>query len=125
FLHVKKDLETPAQPNITGKDIDMAHDAIHSDLTQAQKKQIIEKQRSKIIGRLDSAEKLLRSEDGQMFAGKELETLLESIYQLKKKLQMMNKMSMSTRIYDDMIIREANILRKQGFTRASNVMCSF
>lgn len=91
-------------------------------LSGAEKKKIIEFQRKKIIGRLDSAEKILRSEEGQLFAGKEFETLLEIIYQLKKKIQLINKKSASTRIYGDMIVREANILKKNGFSDAANVL---
>lgn len=123
FLHIKKD-EPKNNSAISGQDVDSARDAISTDLSSAEKKQIIEKQRHKIIGRLDSAEKLLRSQDGQLFAGKELESLLESIYQLKKKLQMINKISMSTRTYDDLIIREANILTKRGFYRAGQALYS-
>lgn len=86
------------------------------------KKIIIEKQRNKIIGRLDSAEKLLRSDDGQLFAGKEFETLLEIIYQLKKKIQLVNKKSSSTKLYEDLIIREANVLNKKGFVKAAGIL---
>lgn len=89
---------------------------------EVDKKVIIEKQRSKIIGRLDSAEKLLRSKDGQILAGKEFETLMEAIYQLKKKIQLVNKITMANRTYQDLIIREANILNKKGFEGASNVL---
>jgi hypothetical protein len=86
------------------------------------KRQIIEKQRSKIIGRLDSTEKLLRSQEGQLFAGKEFETLLEIIYQLKKKIQMINKKSASTKLYEDLIIREANVLKRDGFIKAAHFL---
>lgn len=96
--------------------------ASNPDVQSDEKRQVIEKQRQKIIGRLDSAEKLLRSHEGQMFAGKELETLLDAIYQLKKKIHMVNKISLSTRLYEDMIIREANRLTKQGFTKAGQTL---
>ena len=39
----------------------------------------------------DTAEKLMRSDEGEIFAGKEIEPVLESLYQLKKKIQMMMK----------------------------------
>ena len=94
----------------------------HSQSGADEKKQIIEKQRQKIIGRLDSAEKLLRSEEGQIFAGNELEALLDVIYSLKNKIQMVNKISLSTRLYEDMIVREANILVKKGFGNAGTVL---
>src|SRR6185436_4792826 len=123
FLHVKPDAKKE-EPSVEGKDIDMARDAISNEMSSSEKKHIIEKQRNKIVGRLDSAEKLLRTRDGQVFAGKEFETLLEAIYQLKKKLQMVNKISTSTKIYDDMIVREANILSKKGFVKAGNLLLS-
>src|SRR5208282_6852066 len=88
------------------------------------KKRIIEKQRQKIIGRLDSAEKLLRSPEGQDFAGTELENLMEAIYSLKKKVQLVNKLSTSTRLYEDMIVREANVLSRRGFVKAANMLYS-
>ena len=91
-------------------------------MSLSEKKHIIEKQRHKIVGRLDSAEKLLRTRDGQLFAGKELESLMEAIYSLKKKVQLVNKLSVSTKLYEDMIIREANILTKRGYPRASDVL---
>lgn len=119
FLHVKPDPEKPQEQPVKGQDIDFARDAAHDELSLSEKKNIIEKQRSKIIGRLDSAEKLLRSRDGQIFAGKELEALMEAIYALKKKVQLVNKLSTSTRLYEDMIIREANVLNRKGFIKAA------
>jgi hypothetical protein len=88
------------------------------------RKELIEKQRNKIIGRLDSAEKLLRSDDGQLFSGKELESLLDAIYDLKKRIQLINKKSLSTRSYEDLIVRQANILSKNGFYKAAQALHS-
>lgn len=124
FLHIKQDPKKEEVPSVGGRDIDMARDAIADEMPQAEKKRIIEKQRNKIVGRLDSAEKLLRTHEGQLFAGKEFESLLETIYQLKKKVQMVNKLSTSTRLYEDMIIREANILNRRGFKKAAEVLFS-
>jgi hypothetical protein len=123
FLHMKPDPIVPVE-HVSGKDIDDAKDHSNSSMSNSEKKNIIERQRSKIIGRLDSAEKLLRSEDGQMFAGKELEVLMEAIYSLKKKVQLVNKLSTSTRLYEDMIVREANVLGKNGFYKAADMLYS-
>jgi hypothetical protein len=123
FLHIKPDAKKE-ETNINGNDVDKAHDAISNELPANERKRIIEKQRSKIIGRLDSAEKLLRTHEGQIFAGREFESLLETIYQLKKKVQLVNKISTSTRLYEDMIIREANIMNKKGFVKAANLLFS-
>lgn len=89
-----------------------------------EKKILVEKQRQKIIGRLDSAEKLLRSQEGQEFAGAELENLMEAIYSLKKKVQLVNKISTSIRLYEDMIVREANVLSRKGFQKAADTLYS-
>jgi hypothetical protein len=114
FLPIKQ--EPKSNP---GQDISLAKDTIEED---AEKKRTIEKQRQKLIGRLNSAEKLLCSPEGQMFAGKELETLVEAIYSIKKKIQLVNKKSTSTKLYEDMIIREANVLCKRGFADAAEVL---
>jgi hypothetical protein len=110
---------------VDGKDIDFVRDSAYQEMPKAEKKRIIEKQRNKIIGRLDSTEKLLRSDEGQLLAGTEFETLIEVIYTLKKKLQMVNKQSLSTKLYQDMIVREANVLNKNGFKKAANILYSF
>lgn len=101
------------------RDFDFTKNQVGID---SEKKQIIERQRNKIIGRLDSAEKLLRSPDGQIFSGKDFEALLETVYQLKKKIQLVNKVSTNTRLYEDMIVREANILHRSGFIKAANAL---
>lgn len=99
--------------------------ATNQNIIEEEKRELIERQRSKILSRLDSAEKLIRSRDGQTFAGKEFEALLHIIYELKKKIQTVNKVSLSNRTYEDMIIREANRLTKQGFREASNFLVKF
>jgi len=126
FLHIKKDQQAEPQasavsPAVRVEDIDFARTSAGAE---SEKREIIEKQRNKIIGRLDSAEKLLRSQEGHTFAGKEFESLLEAIYQLKKKIQMVNKISSSTRLYEDMIVREANVLARRGFVKAAYMLQS-
>lgn len=121
FLHIKKDPEPTPAPR---QDIDFAVGPPAIDPVAEERKNTIERQRSKIIGRLDSAEKLLRSPDGHMFAGNDLEALIDAIYNLKKKIYLVNKVSTSTRLYEDMIVREANILTKNGFVKAAEVLYS-
>lgn len=121
FLQIKKETAPESAPTPVGQDIDFAKERAAND---AERRQTIEKQRNKIIGRLDSAEKLLRSPEGHIFSGKEFESLLEAIYQLKKKIQMINKVSSSTRLYEDMIVREANVLAHKGFIKAANMLSS-
>lgn len=121
FLQIKPDPEKPQEPVI---DHNAVRDTQADVDRQDEKKRIIEKQRQKIIGRLDSAEKLLRSPEGQLFAGPELENLMEAIYSLKKRVQLVNKLSTSTRLYEDMIVREGNVLRRKGFVKAAEVLYS-
>jgi len=111
----------PFKKDPDSSDANAAADTL-DEVSTTEKKKIIEQQRKKIIGRLDSTEKLLRSEEGQMFAGKEFETLLEIIYQLKKKIQLINKKSASTKLYEDMIAKEANVLQRRGFQKAAAVL---
>lgn len=119
FLQIKPDPVKPSEPVI---DHNAVHDT-HLDVErQEEKKRIIEKRRQKIIGRLDSAEKLLRSPEGQIFAGPELENLMEAIYSLKKRVQLVNKLSTSMRLYEDMIIREGNVLHRKGFVKAAEIL---
>ena len=121
FLHIKPDAPKEPERLSDGPTVDNARaDAERNE----EKRNIIEKQRAKIIGRLDSAEKLLRSPEGQQFAGDELEQLMEAIYTLKKKVQLVNKLSVSTRLYEDMIVREGNVLKRKGFTKAANMLYS-
>ena len=121
FLHIKPDAPKEPEPIFDGQAVnDAREEAERND----EKRSIIEKQRQKIIGRLDSAEKLLRSPEGQQFAGNELEQLMEAIYTLKKKVQLVNKLSVSTRLYEDMIVREANVLSRKGFIKAADMLYS-
>lgn len=87
------------------------------------KREIIEMQRGKILSRLDSAEKLLRTTDGHIMAGNELASLMRAIYDLKERIHVVNKKSSSTKLYEDMIVREANVLVRKGFIKASAILC--
>lgn len=121
FLHVKPDAPKEPEPTSGGEAVNEVREEAER---QEEKRQMIERQRSKIIGRLDSAEKLLRSPEGQHFAGDELEALMEAIYALKKKVQLVNKLSIATRLYEDMIVREGNVLKRAGLVKAAEVLYS-
>jgi hypothetical protein len=121
FLHIKKDTPEDDAQATDGAAIDKARQESEQN---AEKKAIIEAQRKKIIGRLDSMEKLLRSREGHIFADSELENLMDAIFGLKKKIQLVNKLSTSTRLYEDMIVREANVLSRKGFVKAADILYS-
>lgn len=127
FLDVKKDQEDKrvADENAAQLQQEQAEQArIQQQEQETKRKQIIEQQRSKIISRLDSAEKLIRSTEGQLFADTELNNLMMAIHELKRRVALVNKMSTSTRLYEDMIVREANILGRQGFIKAADLLYS-
>lgn len=91
-------------------------------LSDDNKRKLIEDQRRKMIGRLHSVEKLLTSPEGHIFSGKEFETLLNAVYELKKQIQTINKTTLANSIYSDLIIRKANLLEKSGCKEGSVVL---
>jgi len=110
-------------PRQEERNIDFARDQVVADVHHdAEKAAQIEKQRDKLISRLDSVEKLLRSRSGQLLSGNDFESLIDAIYNLKKKVNLLNKKSSSLRTYQDMIIREANILDRDGHLKAAFVL---
>lgn len=109
-----------------GQQIESAKDpSQNAHVLAEEKRELIERQRAKVLSRLDSAERLVRSTDGQVFAGSEMEALLHIIYELKKKIQTVNKVSVASKIYEDIIVREANILTRRGFNKASSFLVKF
>ncbi len=74
----------------------------------------IENQRQKIISRLNAAEKLLTTPEGQMFCGNELEDSLKILHELKLKIQTAQKISVSSTLFEDFIYRTGNLLRAYG-----------
>jgi hypothetical protein len=77
-------------------------------------RQKIEIQRARIISRLNAAEKMLASLDGQMFAGEEQEFMLKLLQDLKRKVQTANKITIKSSLFEDFIYRAANQLKIQG-----------
>lgn len=112
FLEIKS--PTPAP---TGSDLN------HADPeAEAQKEESARKHRKKMLGRLTSLEKLLQDDASNKMFGKELGNLLDAIYDLKKKFHTLN--STSYVMYDDLIIRQSNICKKQGFYKAAEALYS-
>lgn len=95
------------------------------NVVEEERREKIEAQRAKIISRLNSLEKLITSPDGQMFVGQEFQNLINAIHTLKTKFHTLNKKSASTKLYEDMIVREANVLTKNGFSKAASVLHKF
>jgi hypothetical protein len=103
-------------------DIDFAKDASTEDISPAEKRKLVEKQKKKIISRLDSVEKLLRSDEGHLLTESEFDSLMESIYSLKKKISSLRKKTSGNLFYQDLIIREANILANRGLYKAASFL---
>lgn len=74
----------------------------------------IESQRKKLISRLNAAEKLLYSSEGQMFAGEEQELMLKLLQDLKRRIQTANKRTVRSSLFEDHVFRTANLLKIQG-----------
>lgn len=91
-----------------------------------EKRRVIEDQRRKLMGRLNSAEKLLISQRGHLFAGVEFEKLLSAIFELKRQIQTANKVSnASMQTCIDLIVRQGNKLNKQGYEDAGSFFVKF
>ena len=89
-----------------------------TDINEARTK--IEDQRNRIIGRLNSAEKLLYSLDGQFFAGSDQEEMLKMLQDLKRKVQTSNKMTIESSLFEDFIYRAGNLFKLNGKSKAAN-----
>ena len=79
----------------------------------------IEDQRRKLVSRLNSAEKMLASMDGQLFAGDDQEIMLKLLQDLKRKIQIINKRTVKSSLFEDQIYRAANQLNITGRTKAA------
>lgn len=82
-------------------------------------RETIEQQRRKLIGRLNSAEKLLASMEGQLFAGEDQELMLKLIHDLKRRIQTANKLTAKSSLFEDFIVRTANNLQLKGKEKAA------
>lgn len=71
----------------------------------------IEGQRSRILSRLTSAERLLASLDGQGFAGDDQELMLKLLQDLKRKVQTANKITIQSTLFEDFIWRAGNCMQ--------------
>ena len=79
----------------------------------------IESQRRKLISRLNSAEKMLASLDGQLFAGDDQELMLKLLQDLKRRIQTANKLTAKSTLFSDYIYRTGNQLKRIGKDKAA------
>jgi hypothetical protein len=80
----------------------------------------IEGQRRKLVSRLNAAEKMLASMDGQLFAGDDQELMLKLLQDLKRRIQITNKRTAKSTLFEDQIYRTANQLRVNGRIKAAD-----
>lgn len=108
--------------NEISQEADNVADGFSSGLSKEDQFRTNEMFRHKLISRLNSLEKYLGTHQGYIFAGNEYENLLHSVYELKKKIQTLNKMKLSAQTCIDLIVREAGILGRKNCKIASDVM---
>lgn len=113
IMNLEPPVETPAQLEQKAK------------AEKENKRKLMEEQRKKIVGRLHAAIKHLTSYEGHMLAGEELDKLLTGMYTLLHQIQTVNKISVSNQLYYDLIIRQANKLAHDGFTRSARFLTKF
>lgn len=80
----------------------------------------IEAQRSKLISRLNAAEKLLYSIEGQYFAGDDQDEMLRILQELKRRIQTANKIRIRSSLFEDYVYRTANQLWEEKRPRAAS-----
>lgn len=103
-------------------DINDARSSTIDDVSAAEKAKQIAAHKKKLISRLDSVEKLLRSEEGFLLTEKEYDSLMEAVYSLKKKVSSLRKKSSINSFCQDLIIRQANMLVNDGFFKAASLL---
>lgn len=81
-------------------------------IDKVQVRDSIEMHRNKILGRLSAAERLLCSLDGQSFAGDDQEFMLKLLQDLKRKVQIANKISIKSALFEDYIFRAGNYMKE-------------
>lgn len=109
-------IPAPSSPVPVSNDTMQAKD--QNAVSEEDRKRKIEMHRKKIIGRLHSARKLLTDDNGKAVAGEKWERLLDALNDLEKQFHQVNKKSESSEIYQDMIFRSANLLKRDGFVRS-------
>lgn len=103
------DIRRPAELDPPKTDVNSAKDRI-------------EGHRNRLIGRLNAAEKLLCSTDGQFFAGEDQETMLRMLQDLKRKIQTANKINVNSSLFEDLIYRAAYQLEASGKGKIAKVL---
>jgi hypothetical protein len=86
---------------------------------EEERKKLVKEQKKKLVSRLDSIEKILRSEDGQTFVGEELEFFIDRLFDLKKRINKLHKKA-SPVILEALFLQAANNSNYHGFKKAAS-----
>jgi len=121
FLPNPKPVVPPAIPNLS-EPTSLVENTLPTQVSQEQKRKLMEEQRKKIIGRLNAAIKHLTSYEGHLLAGGEFDKLLTSMYELLRQIQTVNKISLSNQLYYDLITRQVNKLNNNGFNKSAQFL---
>lgn len=121
FIPNKPQPVPPPIPNLSAP-TEVARVEVQEKIDKAEQRAKIEEQRKRIISRLHSAIKHLTSHEGHLLAGEEFDRLLSSMYEILKQFQTINKISLSNRLYYDLMVRQANKLELGGFKSSSSFL---
>ena len=76
--------------------------------------------KKKLISRLDSLEKLLRSDVSTEFAGAEISNFIRTIHDLKVNFYNLKLANLSS--YDDLVYQKSNSLASKGFVKSASML---
>lgn len=93
---------------------------VNEAIVDQERKRQLNNHRKKIVSRLDSVERLLRERQDYNMSDDEFSNLMNAVHTLKIQIYKINKTSHSNRIYEDLIHRASNILKRDGFYKASS-----
>ncbi len=118
--------ESPVMPGYmipnAYKQIEEGGENISANETSDREKRILlDKHKKKIVSRLDSIERLLRNEEGYLLSESENDSLIDTIHSLKKKVYSLKRTAGEV-FYQDLVVREANILANKGFYKAASFL---
>lgn len=88
------------------------------------KQELIRNFKKKIISRLDSIDRVLDKHNDLNINEDELSIIWDTVHALKVKIRNLKIASLRSRMYEDLIIREANILQHKGFVKSASLLRS-
>ena len=112
--------QAPQMPDMNMMNNDKNY--LSENLSSEEKRRIIEEQRRKMTARIQAAKRILYSDKGKEFAREEFDSLARKLNELELAIQTVNKRSISSSIFEDLIIKNANILAFEGMHKSANFL---